>query len=248
MSIDLKIQNLCDHMVNWEVGALQTNLTSVLFSKPIASTASLIFRVNNVVIDPSRYSVKVRDDVVSADRPFYVETNYKIKDYQPLIEAQYTTLSTFCRKCAGINYVDDFIYVNDRDIRTCKDEELLLQLVEKYVVTKIGSNPFHDWIGTGLHTLIGTKITDSSLLKNRMTEQVSGAIEKLKNVQKQMQSTGRDMSPGELYGETLSIQVSQQDDPSIFLIIVRFTSQSGKPLQYEQLVNLTTTRQRMNFA
>jgi len=247
MSIDFKIQNLCDHMVNWEVGLLQPDLKSVLFSKPIASGASLTFRINNVVIDPVRYTVRMRNEVISANRPFYIETTYKVRDFDPLCEAQYTTLKTFCRKCAGTNYVDDFVYINDSDIRTCKDEELLLQLVEKYIVTKIGSNAFHEWIGTGLHTLVGTKIVDADLLKTRMTEQVTGSIDKLKNVQKQMLATGREMSPGELFGQLLSIQVTQADDPSVFRIIVRFTSQRGVPLQYEQSVDLTSTRQRIAF-
>lgn len=249
MSIDLKIQNPCDHMVNWEVGSLQSDLRSVLFSKPIASEASLTFRVNHVTVDSTRYSIRPREDVVSADRPFYIEVDYRIRDFDPLCEAQYTTLSTFCRKCSGILYVDDFIYLNDRDLLTCSDEELLLQNVEKYIVTKVGSNSFHDWVGTGLHTLIGTKITDSELLTSRMREQVSGAIEKFKNVQKQLQATGREMTPGELFGQVISMQVVKQDDPSVFKIVVRFTSQrqNGRPLQFEQLVDLSSIRQRIAF-
>lgn len=226
---------------------MQPDLRSVLFSKPIASTASLSVRVNNVVIDPSRYSVQVKDEVVSADKPFYVVLTYKVKDYQPLVEAQYVTISTFCRKCAGINYTDDFEYINGKDIRTCKDEELLLQLVEKYIVTIMGSNPFHPWVGTGLSSLVGSKITDPEMLTTRMNEQCNSAIEKLKNVQKQMQATGREMSPGELFGDLISMNVAQGTDPSIYTITVRFTSQSGKPLEYDQRVKLGTTRQRTAF-
>jgi hypothetical protein len=247
MSIDLKIQNLCDHTVNWEVGQMQPDRRSVLFAKPIASTASLGVRVNNVVIDPSRYSVQVKDEVVSADKPFYVVMTFKVKDYQPLVEAQYVTISTFCRKCAGINYTDDFEYINGKDIRTCKDEELLLQLVEKYIVTILGSNPFHSWVGTGLSAMIGVKITDPDMLATRMKEQCNNAIEKLKNVQKQMQATGREMSPGELFGDLISMSVAQGTDPGIYTITVKFTSQSGKPLQYDQRVRLSSTRQRTSF-
>jgi hypothetical protein len=248
MSIDLKIQNLCDHVVNWEVGSLGTDLKSVLFSKPIASVASLTVRVNNAVVDRSEYTVKTQEDVVSVDRPFYVVMSRKIKYYQPLIEAQYVTLSTFCRKCRGINYVDDFVYVNDRDILTAKDEELLLQLVEKYVVTKIGSNPFHDWVGTGLHDMVGSKVTDSDLLTSRMREQVTTTIDKLKKVQGQLQATGREVTPGELFGNLISVDVSQGEDPSLFTITVRFTSQRGKQLEYEQLINLSNPRQRISFS
>jgi len=249
MSVDIKIQNLCDHVVNWEQGTLQSDLKSILFSKPIASTASLSVRVNNVVLSPSTYSVEADDSILSADRPFYVVLHERTKLFQPLAEAQYTTIQTFCRKCLGTRYVDDYEYINDRDMRTTRDEELLLQNVEKYIITKIESNPFHSWIGTGLHTLIGSKILDNDLLTTRMTEQVNAAIDKLKTVQRQLQASGREVTQGELFGDLLSLEVFQQDDPSVYNIVVKFTSQSGKVLELEQPVDLQSTfRTRLSFS
>jgi len=248
MSIDLKIQNQCDHVVNWEVGSLQSDLKSVLFSKPIGSESSLLVRVNNADRDRSEYAVRIREDVVSADRPFYVEFKRKIKDYQPLIEAQYVTLSNFCRKCAGLGNIDDIEYENRTAFRTCRDEELLLQTVEKLIVTKAESNPFHSWVGTTLHTLVGSKVIDADMIKLRMTEQVNNAIEKLKTVQKQVQASGREMTPGELFGDLLSVDVTQGVDPSLFTITVWFTSQSGERLRYDQLVNVGAPRVRMTFS
>lgn len=248
MSVDLKIQNVCDHKINWEVGKLESDRRSVLFSKPIASLASLLVRVNNVVVDSSSYVVRVREDVASANKPFYVVFVRKIKDYQPLIEAQYVTLSTFCRKCLGIGYTDDFEYINDKDIRTISDEGLLLQNVEKYVVTKMESNPFHSWVGTGLHQLIGTKITDVETLRSSMQDQVSSAIQKFKTVQRQVQASGRKMTPGELFGNLISMNVKQAEDPSIFTITVNFTSQNRTMLSYDQTINISAPRRRITFS
>lgn len=249
MSSDIRIQNLCDHMVNWEEGSLQLDRKSILFSKPIASTASLKVRVNNVEISPSKYTVSVNNEVLSADRPFFVILNSPTKLFQPLVEAQYVTIQTFCRKCLGIRYVDDFEYINDRDLRTVENEELLLQNVEKYIVTKVDSNPFHSWVGTDLYSLVGKKLLDQDLIVSRMTEQVNSAIDKLKTVQRQLQASGREVTPGEMFGDLLSLSVVQQPDPSIFNIIVKFTSQSGKALQYEQPVDIQSTfRTRLSFA
>ena len=249
MSVDIKIQNLCDHVINWEQGTLQSDCKSIRFTRPIASTASLTVRMNNVVLSSSSYTVNADESVLSADRPFFVVLNNVTKLFQPLIEAQYVTVQTFCRKCLGTRYVDDFEYINDRDMQTTKDEELLLQNVEKYIVTKLESNPFHSWIGTGLHTLVGTKVLDNGLIVSRMSEQVNGAIDKLKTVQRQLQASGREVSQGELFGDLLSLDVFQQQDPSVFNIVVKFTSQSGKPLQYEQPVDLQSTfRTRLSFS
>jgi len=248
MSIDFKIQNACDHMINWEAGQLQSDRKSVLFLKPIATTASLSVRINNVLQDKSDYVVAVDMEKLSADRPFFVVMHHKVKNYQPLIEAQYVTLSTFCRKCLGLNYVDDIEYMNGDDLRTCNNEELLLQMMEKFIVTKSNSNPFHSWLGTGLHELIGTKITDNTVLTARMTEQVNNAIEKLKNLQRQAQASGREMTPGELFGDIKELKVTQGTDPSIFTITVRFTSQRGQQVAYELPVYLAGFRRRVAFS
>lgn len=247
--MDIKIQNLCDHVVNWEQGALQSDRVSILFQKPIASTASLTLRINNVEIPSSQYSVEVNYDVVASDRPFIVKLKTRTRLFQPLIEAQYTTIPTFCRKCLGLRYVDDFEYVSRRDLTTIEDEALLLQNVEKYIVTKIQSNPFHSWMGTNLHTLVGSKIVDTDLLIARMTEQVNSAIDKLKTVQRQLQSSGREVTAGELFGELLDLTVEQMPDPSAFNIVVKFTAQSGKVLTFEQPVDLASNiRTRLAFS
>lgn len=249
MSLDIKIQNLCDHVVNWELGTLQQDRKSVLFQKPIASKASLQVRMNNVPISPSQYSLDINQEVLASDRPFIVVLKHKTKLFQPLIEARYTTIPTFCRKCLGLKYVDDFEYLSSKDMSTVRDEELLLQNVEKYVITKIQSNPFHSWIGTTLHTIVGSKIVDVDLLTTRMTEQVNSAINKLKTVQRQLQASGREVTPGELFGDLLSLTVTQMKDPSAFNIMVKFTAQSGKVLVYEQPVDLQSTiRTRLAFS
>lgn len=246
MSIDLKIQNSCDHMVHWEVGSLQSDLRTIYFQRPLASSASLTLRINNAVIESALYAVQVRNDILAIEQPFSLLMARKIKDYQPLIEAQYVTIMKYCRKCRGVGGVDDIIYENKSDARTCKDEELLLQMLEKAVVTRLGSNPFHSWFGTGLQDLVGKKLIDPEMAQNRMNEQVSMAVEKLRTLQGQMQSSGRELTPRELFGELISLESAPSPvDPSIYTIRVRFTSQSGKLLQYDQLVNLQSAKTRM---
>ena len=91
-----------------------------------------------------------------------------------------------------------------------------------------------------------TKISDKDLLYSKVREQIIVAVEKLKNVQKQMLASGRKMDGGELFGRLLGIDIEETDDPTILLVTVRFTSNSNTTLEYTQYLSLNTTaKQRL---
>jgi len=66
----------------------------------------------------------------------------------------------------------------------------------------------------------------------------------LKNVQRQMLASGRKFDPEELFGKLLKIEIEETEDPSLILVNVFFTSQSGTPMEYSQYLN-TEIRQRV---
>jgi hypothetical protein len=249
MSQDFKIQNRCDHKINWVAGVLASDRRRIDVPYLIASKASVVLRINNVVRPSSEYKI-VRDlSAVDTVKPLYILMNNRIKHNDPLIEVQYVTLLNRCPKCLGTKFLDDITYNASGDITQVKDEFLLLQTVEKYIVTNLRSNRFHDWMGTNLHTLVGTKILDVEQLRNKVVDEVTLAIEKLKDIQRQLVSTGRPVSAGELFGNLISVDLSQEyDDLSIISVTVRFTAQSGKRLNYTQLLELTELRQRISFS
>jgi len=248
MSYDPKLQNKCDHKINWESYPLESDRITVNLKYPVSSVYGLSLRINNAVIAPNRYTVISYKQAQSLNPASSVRMSYKVPDWEPLIEVNYTTYANNCPKCLAVKYVDDVIYTPSGDFQMAQKEYLLMQTVEKAIITKIASNPFHDWYGTGLQSLIGTKITDLSFMKNKIIEQVSASIEKIKNVQKQLVASNRKVDPGELFGQLLNVDVQQMDDPTIIMVTVVFTSQSNKQMEFSQLIDLSSVRERVAFA
>jgi hypothetical protein len=248
MSYDLKIQNYCDHKILWSRGQLEPDRKTVYLPYPIASVASLKVRVNGELSASNSYSIKTVRQTLSLVVVSSIVFFNKIKHYDPIIEFFYVTLPDTCPKCLGVKTVDDLLINGHGDYEVISKEVLLLQQVEKIIVTKLSSNLFHGWYGTELHSLIGTKIFDKKLLYTRVREQVSTAIDKLKNIQNQMQASGRKFDPGELFGKLLKIDIEDTEDPSMILVIVTFTSQSNTSIEYSQYLSMNeTSRQRLVF-
>ena len=248
MSYDPKLQNKCDHRINWESLILEDDQKTILLTQPVSSVSSVSLRINNIIINQNKYGVVTTRKPLSLVLTSSIVTTYKVKDWRPLVEVSYVTFSGNCPKCLAVNTVDDVIYTSSGDFKMVKKEYFLLQAVEKAIVTKIASNSFHEWYGTNLHSLIGRKITDLDFLKTKIVEQISTAIEKLKNVQKQLLASNRKIDPGELFGQLLKIDIEQTDDPTIIMVTVVFTAQSNQVLEFSQLVDLATTRERVAFA
>lgn len=246
MSYDIKIQNYCDHKILWAQAQLETDRKTVYFPYPMASAASLIVRVNGVEMPSSSFNIRTKRQPLSLVVVSNIEFYSKIKHLNPIVELFYVTFPETCPKCLNVKTTDDFFINGSGDYEMISKELLLLQRVEKIIVTKVSSNLFHFWYGTDLHSLIGTKIFDRTLMETRVREQIANAIEKLKTTQDRMVSSNRQFDPGELFGKLLKIEIEDTQNPTIMLVTVSFTSQSGTPMEYSQYLstNLTTTRQR----
>lgn len=245
MSIDLKIQNKCDDIINWERRSLGPDRRRINLSYPVASTSSFKLRINNVIQKPTVYSVITVKDTLSEIPSTHVMLREPNRLYNPLIEVKYVTIRTYCPKCAGLRYIDDIRYGPDQDTVTVSDELFLIQTLEKHIVTELESNPYHTWVGTSLHELVKTKMTDIQLITSRIKDDINKAIANLKKVQAQYQKTNRPVSRGELFGKLIEIDVRRDSrEPTTIHAIVRFTSQSGKVLEYEQLLEFTELRRR----
>jgi hypothetical protein len=165
--------------------------------------------------------------------------------YYPIVELQYVTLKAFCPKCWGTTVLDDFVYGPSKDVVTVQDEFLLIQTFEKLIITRINSNPYYSWIGTSIHKLIGKKITDIDYFTTKISEDVKKCVDDIKKIEAQYVSTGRSVSAGELFGNLLEVDVTQSTtDPTMLNVLVKYTAQSGKAVEYQQLVQLSKLRQR----
>ena len=246
MSQDIKIQNKCDHRIFKELGSLNVDRRSIVVKYPIGSALKVNLYINGALINKKDYIVKTL--VNEQDRIPVRELELKRirREYNPIIEVDYFTIAERCPKCLGVKILDDMKFDGDGNVTLIKDEAYLLQQVEKFIVTRLGSNKFHDWMGTSLQDLVGTKITDIDIVNTRIREQVESAIDKLIQVQSRQISIGKKMTSGELYGKTLEISVEETEDISIVEVYVSFTARSGKTIEYSQYLEFNKLRQRLN--
>ena len=246
MSKDFKLANSCDHKINWEAVALSSDRRTISTKYPFASKASVYLRINSVLQEESDYTVVSSQSVTSIGTVTYIYLSRKCRLYIPLIEVQYNTYSNYCPKCLNTKYIDDVTYNSDGDMNMVGSEYLLVQNVEKRIITKLDSNTFHPEVGTDIHKIIGSKIIDMELLKSNIVDQINVTLQKLKEEQQSLVSSGRAVSSGELLDQIYGVDVKGTDDPTTILVIVTFTARSGKTLEYSQYVELN--RQRVSFA
>jgi hypothetical protein len=250
MSTDFKIQNVCDHKINWETVSLSvSDLKTIKTNYVIASGGSVKVRVNGTELSGSEFSVLTRKNILDPTVvEKYIILSKKERTYDPLIEVQYITDRKLCPKCLGGAVLDDIKYGFNGDIVGVEKELQLIQLVEKYIVTRVGSNKFHGWVGTGIHSLLGSKIFDYDTLRLEITNHITQAINKLKDIQAQLISSGRTVDDGEILEQLIGIEVDpDESDPSIVKALVSFTSRSGRLLQYEQLLEFGQLRERVAY-
>lgn len=245
MSIDIKLQNRCDDVINWERKTFLADRRTIQLTYPVASVASVVLRINGVIQDPTTYKVLFDNDPLALIPTSHILMNEVSRLFAPIIEVKYVAVRTYCPKCAGLRYIDDFSYGPGKDWVTVSDELLLIQTLEKHIVTELRSNRYHTWVGTTLHDLVKQKITDLPLITTRIKDDVNKAVSDLKRLQAQYQKTRRPITRGELFGELLEVDVRPDStEPTTIHAIVRFTSQSGKVLEYEQLLEFTELRRR----
>lgn len=245
MSIDIKIQNKCDDVINWERRNLNSDRRTIDLSYPVASASSVSLRINNVIISPTAYLIYTDRNSLTLIPQAHIKLKEICRLYSPLVEIKYVTIGTYCPKCAGFKYVDDYKYGPDKDVVTVSDELLLIQTFEKHIVTHLNSNVYHKWVGTRLNELVKSKITDISFITSRIKDDIVKASNDLKKVQAQYQRSNRPVTKGELFGQLLDVGVRRDEqEPTTIHALVKFTAQSGKTLEYEQLLEFSQLRRR----
>lgn len=246
MSYDLKLPALCDHRIYWEIGLLDTDLRSLRVSKPIIAS-KLTVRMSGNIVPESQYilvyDVDYQAPVGDTRRKIYFKQELKASD--DFFEIKYITDALNCPKCAGMKGLDDIQYSNLGTFKLARDEYLLMQNVEKYVVTEIGSNIFHNWIGSGLIDLIGSRIMDPNYLKSKITQEINATLSKFKKMQQEYITTGRPVSDGEMLDTVDMVSVTPyNDDPTVLEVVVTVTALSGKSVDFTQYLQFKGYRKR----
>jgi hypothetical protein len=240
MSFDLNLTTTCNHQVFRELQVIGPDRRLIRTDFPIAATDTVeVYATDNLI--PSGYYQLINDPNPSPEstQSKIISFKDKWKAMTDYFEISYLTLTSYCTKCIGSGYLDDISYNIRGDLPVLRDEFLLMQNVEKFVITRLGSNPFQSFIGASLEDLIGTKVTSPSFLISQITSEITRSLKKLQDMQAQYKQTGRPVTNGELLQAIESITVTQnQADPTIFEAKVVVSAVSGKTVEFTQVLKI----------
>ena len=239
MSFDLNLATVCNHMVYKELSELDSDRKSLRVSKPIASVATIRVYASDSIVPKTSYTIIYDPETITVNQPRIIHFKEKWRSTEDYFSISYATLKSFCPKCAGLESIDDLSYDVRGSLILARNEKLLLQNAEKFIVTEINSNPFHRYIGTSLVKLLGEKITDLNYTSTRITQEISETLNKFKDMQNQYKLSRRPVTDGEVLDTIKNISITQdQNDPTILLTTVRLTAKSGKTVDYAQYLKI----------
>lgn len=242
---DIKIQNRCDHRVLLERISLDSDRLTLSPAYPIGSRKGMELLRYGKLVSPNKYTFRRKLDNLYLENYFEIELLMPDMSSDPLYELNYNVPLEFCPKCLGTQFTDDLGFNDVGELGQVSGALLLIQSVEKAIITSKGTNKYYTWVGTNLKSYIGTKIAEFSILSQEIETQVRSSLETLRNNQIAHQELNPFVSSDEVLDSIETVDVTQDNqDPSVVRIYVEYTSQSGNPYDYTQLMDLTQYRPR----
>ena len=239
MSYDLQLPRTCNHRIYRELAVLGDDHRTLEFRQPLSSSASVQVFASDKQVPKTEYTIIYDPKTLEINQPRVVYLNRKWRSLEDYWELNYVTFRNFCPQCVGLTALDDISYNNLGGLNVSRNEKLLLQNMEKFTVTELGSNVFHDFIGTTLTTLLGDKMEDPDFLATKVTQEINTTLEKLVDLQQQYQNTGRTLTDGEILDTIEDIDVTiDEEDPTILKALVTVTAQSGNSVDFEQYLKI----------
>jgi hypothetical protein len=163
--------------------------------------------------------------LVVFDEPLSAESNF--------VEVNYTTVQSECRRCGGVGVENDWRYSSSGNVIAVRDEDLLLQELQKITFSTRGSNPFHPWYGTVILDQIGQKILSGSVLQNRIVADIQTTFSRWQSIKKQQEeSVGQLVTDREFPFSLQSVNIEQsQQDPTVFFVSTTIRNRSFRQIQ-----------------
>lgn len=234
MSFDLYLATICNHRIYKESVTLDSDRVSLRLSKPLSSSDLDLYASDNLV-SKSEYSIIFDPKTIYVNQPRMISLKKRWKSTEDFFEVTYVTIKGFCPKCAGLDRIDDISYNVKGDFLIMRNENLLTQNLEKFIVTELNSDPFNEFIGTNLVKLLGQRVANAPMLTNKITQEISKSLQTFKSLQGQYKSSGRKVTDGELLDEIESIKVLfNKNDPSILKVDITATAKSGRGVAFTQ--------------
>jgi len=247
MTIELKIEQSCVHLVVDEVCTIESDLKSLRTLRPI-SNSQVELKINGFLISDVMSitnGFRLIRDPYAVDNSRLIEFRSLRRSTDDILEVTYYTRPSECRRCHGLRIEQDYRYSDiDGSLITVNKESKLVQDLRKIILTSIGSNIFHLWYGTSIPDLIGSKISSASFVRAKIDSDIRTAIRRYVDTQDKQRRAllnvpKSSMDAGERFGQLLKLDVQQdQAEPTAFNVQIAFTSRSNEMLTIDTTLSV----------
>jgi len=235
MSIDIRKENLCDHVVREEAKIFESDLRTIKIRRPIANTSQFKLNLNGYNVPQNHPDLGyyfATDESTFLDIELKnIKFNNRRQNDDDFVDITYSTIPRFCPKCFGLRVVIDIKFNNLGKAVVVRDENKLIQDIETMVTTVLGSNPFHTSLGTNLKNLIGQKVFDLRNIRAQMSKEIVDGINKYVNMQDK-QIEFQTVTAKETFFKLLNIEAepTRNDIPSLWNVNITFQNLAGSTL------------------
>ena len=241
MSKDASINTICDHRVIRETVSIMPDYRTIPIPRGLASR-NVDLWINGYLIPQDNilngWQINL-DERFTYTNKSKILFNHKRKATDDFYEVSYAVEGKYCPKCLGLRVLSDESYSYIGLVNMVENEDKLLQEIKKGIVTQLGSNRFHTWIGTEIHKLIGGKVWTIGAVKSKIVQEVSAYIERYVDVQNQ-QSQFQAITDRETFYSLIAVSAGpvNPDDPTYWSLEVTFSNATGDEMLYEKKFEL----------
>lgn len=176
----------------------------------------------------------VSDPATLADRPTRVVVfDEPLAGFRDFVAIDYVTLREECRRCGGLGVENDWSYGQDGLVLAVRDEDLLLQELQKVTLTVRGSNPFHPGYGSTLLERIGQKAVPQGIVQGVIASDVQQVFNRWQGLKRaQERDIGQVVSDEEFPDRLLGVEIQQSStDPTVLFVTITVQNRSRRPIQ-----------------
>lgn len=242
MTYEIQAETLCDHRVHREFAVMDwiedLDYRTLRIPQPISSDNVRVWINEREILktDSDNPWELVLDETSTPVDPLKkIVFKKPVYNYYSFFEISYTVRSHNCRKCFGLDVLYDHAYDKKGRLITIQNEQMLIQVIIKHLLTKVRSNPYYTWIGSSIPNILYRAIRDIRALQQQLLTDVTITLQKIKNTQNK-QAEVQSLDLRQVLNNILDVQVTQPiaTDPRYFVIAVEVDTGAGDTVLIER--------------